>query len=185
MTDLIPLTALGAAAPRRAAVGALTLTERPDIALASLALRRGGAVPQPFGLTLPAPGGLSAAGTHAAFWTGTGQWMVMAEAAAETDLAAALRAAAPGASVTEQTDGWVAVAVTAPDAATLERLTERLVNLPRGALAPGHASRTLLHHMSVFVLRRTDTELMILGMRSAAQSLWHALETAASCLAAA
>ncbi|PJE33808.1 sarcosine oxidase subunit gamma, partial [Pseudooceanicola lipolyticus] len=57
MTDLSPLTALGAAAPRRQSFGALTIWENADMALASLALRRGGTPPQPFGLTLPAAAG--------------------------------------------------------------------------------------------------------------------------------
>ncbi|MCA0938436.1 sarcosine oxidase subunit gamma [Salipiger pacificus] len=184
MTDLVPLTALGAETPRRAAFGALTLTERPDIALASLALRRDAAVPAPFGLSLPPPGGMTGAEGHAAFWTAPGQWMLLGEQRAETDFAAALRAEAPGASVTEQTDGWVALGITAPDDAALERLIERLVNLPPEALAPGRATRTLLHHMPVFALRPSGSELTLLGMRSAAQSLWHALETAAARLAA-
>ncbi|WP_353474169.1 sarcosine oxidase subunit gamma [Salipiger sp. H15] len=179
MTDLVPLTALGAETPRRAAFGALTLTERPDIALASLALRRGGAAPAPFGLALPGPGGLVQADDHAAFWTGPQQWMLMAGGGAGADFAAALLAAVPGASVTEQTDGWAIFDISAPAAEPLERLLERLVNLPPEATAPGRATRTMLHHMPVFVLRRGATEITLLGMRSAAQGLWHALETAA------
>ncbi len=179
MADLISLTALGADTARSARFGALTLTERPDIALASLALRAGATEPAPFGLTLPGPGGLSALQDHAAFWTGAGQWMVLAEGRADTDFAAELLAAVPGCSVTEQTDGWAGVDITAPRADPLERLTERLVNLPPEALAPGRATRTVLHHMPVLALRHSDTRLTLFAMRSAAASLWHALETAA------
>ncbi|ANT63212.1 sarcosine oxidase subunit gamma (plasmid) [Salipiger sp. CCB-MM3] len=184
MADLIPLTALGAEAPRRASFAALTLTERPDIALASLALRKGGTAPQVFGLALPGPGGMVTSGGTAAFWTGPGQWMVMADERAEEDFAAALCAAAPGCSVTEQTDGWVAIEMDCRTPIAAERFLERLVNLPPEALAPGRATRSMLHHMAVYMLRHSETRLLIWGMRSAADSLWHALESAAARLTA-
>ena len=64
--------------------------------------------------------------------------------------------------------------------APVEALRERLVNLAPGTLAPGRGTRTTLHHMSVLVIRRAPDRLAVLGMRSAADSLWHALsETAA------
>nr|WP_226898444.1 sarcosine oxidase subunit gamma [Mangrovicoccus algicola] len=175
---MIPMTALGGAAPRSRRHGALSLVERPDIALASLALRRGAVAPAPGGLVLPGPGGLASADGLAAFWTGPGQWMVEAAGQAEADFAAALAAMAPGCSVTEQTDGWACFEV-AGDAAALEALAERLVNLPAAALAPGRATRTVLHHMGVFALRRDPGCLALWGMRSAAGSLWHALDQAA------
>ena len=65
----------------------------------------------------------------------------------------------------------------------LERLRERLVNLPPATLAPGCATRTLMHHMSVFVIRRSDDCLTVMAMRSMAGSLWHALAQAAGRLA--
>ncbi|MGR3378867.1 sarcosine oxidase subunit gamma [Salipiger abyssi] len=180
MHDLAPLTALGAPAPRRISHGALTLSEDPGLALASLALRRGQREPSPFGLTLPGPGAWRAGTGVAAFWTGPGQWMIEAPGRAEEDFTAALAAEAPGASVTEQTDGWAAFEIASSQgAAPLLRLAEKLVNLPPAALAPGRATRTGLHHMSVFVLRRSEDRLSVLGMRSAAGSLWHALTQAA------
>ncbi|MBE9637323.1 sarcosine oxidase subunit gamma [Salipiger mangrovisoli] len=182
MTDLIPLTVFGAETPRQTAPGALALAERPDIAIASLALRRGTAGAAPFGLLLPGPGGLAAAQAHLAFWTGAGQWMVLAEGLADTDFAAALRDAAPGCSVTEQTDGWTVVDVTAPEP-LIARLLERLVNLPPEALAPGRATRCQMHHLPVHALRLSSSRLRLLAMRSATASLWHALETAGQRLA--
>ncbi|QDL93539.1 sarcosine oxidase subunit gamma [Paroceanicella profunda] len=176
---LAAVTALGDGAPRRAVHGVLSLEETPDLALASLALRRGAPVPAPFGLALPGPGGLAAGAGAGAFWTGPEQWMIEAPGRGTEDFAALVAAAAPGTSVTEQTDGWVAfdIASTA-GAAPVEALLERLVNLPPAAVAPGRAARTGLHHMSVFVLRRAEDRLSLLGMRSAAQSLWHVLDQA-------
>ena len=180
MTDLSPLTALGAAAPRRQSFGALTIWENADMALASLALRRGGTPPQPFGLTLPAAAGWQAADGIAAFWTAPGQWMIEAAGRATADFAADLAAAAPGCSVTEQTDGWVCFELAAASQAdALRRLLEKLVNIAPEQLQPGTALRTGLDHQSVFLLRRAPDHLAIWGMRSAARSLWHAITSAA------
>jgi len=159
-------------------LGALLLRDTPDLALASLALLRGAAQPAPFGLVLPGPGGWIASGTAAAFWTGPDQWMIEAAGRASGDFAAALAAAAPGCAVTEQTDGWAGFDFEGP-AAAIDRLIERLVNIDPGQLAPGRATRTGLHHMGVFVIRRAPDILGVLVGRSFAASLRHALETAA------
>lgn len=180
MPDLTATTALGGPTPRAAGFGPLTLTENPGLALASLALRCDAATPTPLGLTLPGPGVWSDGAGVSALWTGPGQWMVEAPGRAEQDFAAALAAEAPGCSVTEQTDGWVAVEIASTrGAAPILTLAERLLNLPPEALAPGKGTRTGLHHMSVLVIRRAPDRLAVLGMRSAAGSLWHALELAA------
>lgn len=178
MTDLAPLTALGDAAPRRATFGALTLTEENAIALASLALRRGVQAPQPRGLQLPDVGVWVAGDGIAAFWAAPGQWMIEGPHRAESDFARDVAAAAPGCCVTEQTDGWVCLEMSAPPD-DLRRLLEKLVNHDPTRLTPGHAIRCGLEHMSVFVIRRAENRLAIWGMRSLAESLWHALETAA------
>lgn len=181
MPDLTPITALGAPVPRAETFGALTISENAELALASLALRRGTAAPAPFGLTLPGPGGWVSGEGVAAFWTGPGQWMIEAPGRAGEDFAADLRRAAPGSSVTEQTDGWVAFEIgSASGALPLLRLMEKLVNLDPEGLMPGRASRTLLEHLSVYLIRRAEDRLAVLGMRSAAGSLWHALATAAA-----
>ncbi|MGS4944002.1 sarcosine oxidase subunit gamma [Meridianimarinicoccus sp. RP-17] len=180
-TDLTPLTALGDTAPRTRTIGALTLHEDDRLALASLAAPDD--APRPFGMALPAPGGWVAAPDGlGAFWMAQGQWMITGAGAADRDFAAEVALAAPQARVTEQTDAWAAIAITG-DAAALALLLERLVNLPPRATAPGRSTRTLLHHMGVFVIRPAADRLFVLGMRSAAGSLWHALATAADRLA--
>lgn len=180
MSELEPISALGAAEPRVATRGALMLRENAGLGLTSLALRRGAAEPAPFGLALPGPGAFVADAGASAFWTGPGQWMILREGGADEDVAAELAAEAPGCSVTEQTDGWVAVEIaTSQGAAPVERLLEKLVNLPPASLSPDRATRTVLHHMSVFVIRRSEDRLAVLGMRSAAGTLWHVLDAAA------
>lgn len=180
MTDLIPATALGDATPRSQDFGPLTLSESADLALASLALRKGQAAPMPFGLPLPGVGQAVTAGDVGAFWTGRDQWMIEAEGKAETDFAAALKAQAPGCSVTEQTDGFVAIEIVSQaGAAPLEKLLTKLVNIDTQTLGPGRCARTGLEHMTVFLIRRSENRLAVIGMRSLAGSLWHALSVAA------
>lgn len=181
MTDLVAVTALGGSAPATARFGALGLAETPDLALASLALREGAAPPVLPDLVLPGPGGWAAGGDLAAFWTGPGQWMIEGPGRAEADFAGEIATLAPGAAVTEQTDAWVAfdIASTA-GAGPILRLMEKLVNIDVAGFGSGRATRTGLEHMSVFLVRRAEDRLGVLGMRSAAGSLWHALTTAAA-----
>jgi len=184
VTDLSPITALGAAAPVGRSFGALTLSENSGLALASLALRRGAAQPVPMGLPLPGPGGYVAGNGAGAFWTGPGQWMIEAEGRAEEDFAAALKAVVPGCSVTEQTDGFVAFEIaSSTGAAAIERLMAKLFNIDTAGFGPGSATRTGFEHMSVFVIRRAADRLAVMAMRSAAGSVWHGLTTAAARLA--
>lgn len=168
MTDLSPLCALGAATPRRLDLGFARLEECPDVALASLAYASGFA---PVGL--PGAGHWAALDGCTALWTGPDQWMVEGPGQAETDFAASLAARMPGARVTEQTDGWVLLTLTG----AVARVLERTVNLGPEALAPGRGTRSAIEHMAVLLIRRDADTLAIWGMRSAADSLWHALET--------
>ncbi|GGG75072.1 hypothetical protein GCM10011415_24520 [Salipiger pallidus] len=181
MPDLSPLCALGAFDSRSERFGALRLTEVPDLGLVSIALRKGAEAPAPFGLALPGPGAWAEGATASALWTGPGQWLLELPGQGAADVVGLVAPEAPGCSLTEQTDGWACIEITSTaGAAPLEALRERLVNLAPGTLAPGHGTRTILHHMSVLVIRRAPDRLAVLGMRSAADSLWHALsETAA------
>lgn len=181
VTALTPLTALGATTPRSLQAGGLTLREDARLGLASLAVT--GGAPAPFGIALPGPGDWATGPDGlGAFWTGTGQWMITGTGRAAGDFAAEVARAAPGARVTDQTDGWVAVDIVG-DAAALGALLERLVNLPPRATAPGRSTRTLMHHLGVFMIRPAADRLVVLGIRSAAGSLWHVLANTADRLA--
>ncbi len=179
MTDLKPITALGAETARYETFGALTISENVDLGLASLALRDGKTVPAPFGICLPEAGRWTAGDGFAAFWMSPGQWMIEAEGRGNDDFAAALKAEVHGCSVTEQTDGWVAFEIAAQNVAALEALMQKSVNLDPASLSSGAAARTGLEHMGVYLIRRSETQLAVMGMRTFAEALWHALATAA------
>lgn len=178
MADLAPLSALGSAMPRSQRFAALMLTENPSHGLASLSLSPGAAAPR-IGLDLPGPGRWVEGSGRSAFWTGPDQWMIEFPGQADQDVAALLVQEAPGCAITEQTDGFVAFDLEGPEAAVLAVL-EKLVNIDLRAFGPGYATRTGLHHMAVFVIRRGAGKVSFLGMRSAAGSLWHALASAAA-----
>lgn len=185
MPDLKPVTALGGKAARSFSAGALSIDENDGLALASVALRRGAAQPAPFGLTLPEPGKWTEGGGVSAFWIGPDQWMIERHDGAHNDFAKEVSELCPGASVTEQTDGFAAFEIrSAGGEPAILALMAKLVNLDPAHFNPGSATRTGLHHMSVFVIRRAPDRLAILCMRSAAGTLWHALEAAASRLGA-
>ena len=180
MVDLVPITALGGDAPARLQRGALSLAELDDLALASLALSRTAEAPSPFGLTLPDVGRCAQQGEIGAFWIGPRRWMLTSAGAAEQDFAAALAGQAPGGAVAEQTDGWTTFSVGSSDgAAPIEALLERLANIDLAAFGPGSATRTLVHHLSAFVLRPAEDRATFLGPRSSAAALWRALAEAA------
>lgn len=180
ITDLEPLTALGGVAPRSAAFGELTLRENAGLALASLALRKGQVTPAPFGLALPDVGGTVYTAPYGAFWMGQGQWMISADGLGDTDFATSLKTEVPEMSVTEQTDGFVAFDIQSQSgAAPIHHLMNKLVNIDPKTLGSGQATRTGLEHMTVFLIRHSEVHLTVLGMRSLAGSLWHALTVAA------
>lgn len=180
MTDLNAFTALGAKKPRLVSFGALGMRENVDLALASLALRRGAIQPTPFGFHLPEPGRWVARQGVAAFWVGPDQWMIEAEGRADENFAADLKQTSPDCSVTEQTDGWIGVEIVSrAGTAPLDALLSKLVNIDLADFGPGRATRTGLEHLSCYVIRRSEAHVALLGARSSAKSLWHALETAA------
>jgi len=178
--ELEPVTPFGTAVPPERALGRFRLSARGCDQVASLALRRGSATPtqEALGLVLPGPGRFSEGGGRLAIWTGPGQWLVEQREEAGEPLEGWLKRHAPACSITDQSDGWAGVDVEAQaNAAALQALLERLVNLDLRAFALGSATRTLVEHMSVIVVRRRADCVTILAMRSLAGSLWHALET--------
>lgn len=185
---LSPLTALGGTQARIDTIGGVTITERPDIALASVAVRRGrdedlaAAAPDLLGTSWPETASSAGTGALRAFWMAPGQWMVEAPFATHEDLAARLKARlGDAASVTEQTDAWVVLDVTGT---SVTALFQRLCPLDLEDLPDGAASRTLLHHLGCFVLvRRTGEAVTVLAPRSAADFLHHALLTTAQAIA--
>ena len=109
---LEPLTPLGHSAPETTTIGPVTITERTDTALASLAIRLGraadvAAIAHQFGIPLPKPGH-HATDTLSAFWLAPDMWMIEAPFATHEDIRAhLLQHFNDAASITEQTDAWV------------------------------------------------------------------------------
>jgi sarcosine oxidase subunit gamma len=178
---LKPLSALGRPFLASDNLGPVTIAESMDTALASLAARRGReaelrARAAEAGLPLPGPGQAAAQGIWGAFWVSPEMWLLEAPFASHEDIVAQLKPLlGDAASLTEQTDAWVRFEVTGP----LQPLFERLCNLDLARFAPGSATRTMMEHLSVYAIRRAPDAMTLLGPRSSAGSLHHALLAAA------
>lgn len=179
--DLKPLTPLGGTQPRVDAIGPVTLTEVTDVAMASVAARLGSeertrkALADIIGAETPAPG-RHVGGTFSAFWTGPDQWMVEAPIESHEELAKDLGARfGSNASVTEQTDAWCRFEL---NGANLPRALELLCNADIETWQGGEVQRCMIDHLGCFVLCRDTAHFVVIGPRSSAGSLHHALMTA-------
>jgi sarcosine oxidase, subunit gamma len=177
------MTALGRREATVVTVGPLTITERTDVALASVAARRGrladlATSAQAVGVPLPGPSRHQGAEPYAAFWIAPEMWIVEAPFATHEPIAAMLKAAlGDAASVTEQTDAWVAFDLAAPD---LSPLLERLCNVNFPAALAGHATRTVIEHLGIYLIKHGADRARLYGPRSSAESLLHAMTVAAT-----
>ena len=182
MANLHALTALGAREAAVITVGPLTITERFDVALASVAARRGRSgdlakAAKAAGLPLPDPARWQGGTPYSAFWTVSEMWLVEAPFASHELIADMLKASlGDAASVTEQTDAWVALDLVALD---LAPLLERLCNVDFRAVADGYATRTMIEHLGCYLIKHGAGAVRLYGPRSSAKSLVHALELAA------
>lgn len=177
------LTALGAAEPAVHQIGPYRIAERFDVALASVATRKGrdkdvAKAAKAAGVPLPGPAGWLGEEPFAAFWVAPEMWFVEAPFASHQDIVAHLKPLfGDAASLTEQTDAWVRFDLSAPD---LAPLLERLCNVDFPALADGYATRTVIEHTGCYLIRRGKGEVTLYGPRSSARSLLHAVEVAAA-----
>lgn len=179
------LTALGHEAADVVQVGPYRIAERFDVALASVAMRRGqekafAAAAKALSVPLPGVSQHEVGSVYSAFWTTPEMWFVEADFATHEDIVAALK---PGfgeaASITEQTDAWVRFDVSGSG---LAALFERLTNLDLPQLPDGFASRTVIEHLGVYLIKRSAGEITLYGPRSSAAGLLHALEITAKSL---
>ncbi len=185
MPDFIlkPITALGRDAAEVETIGPWTLTEKIDVALASLAVRRGRladvqAAASAAGVPLPGPAASATGALYGAFWVTPEMWFIEAPFATHEDIRAALLAVfGEAASITEQTDAWVRFDLSGPG---LERVLERLSNFDLRAAPDGAATRTVMEHLGCYLIKRSSALVTIYGPRSSAGSLHHALVVAAT-----
>lgn len=188
MHNLAAITPLGGATAREDRIGGITIVENPDLALASLTTRMGRdgdvakAAKKLFGFVLPEPGRMESKGDWAAFWTGPGQWMVTAPFISHEDIASIVKAGiGDAASITEQTDGWARFEV---EGARAVDMFERLAAAPTRRMQAGDAVRTAMEHLGCFLLCNvTGHGFSVIGPRSSAASLHHALSVAAKSVA--
>ena len=178
---MTPLTALGGAAPVAQTFGTAVLTEVTNLALASVSTRLGegeickerlaavlgGEIPEVEELVIHEP--------LSAFWMGPGQWMVVAPHETHENIASTLKETlGASASVTEQNDAWGIFDLEGSVVQVMELLCPiNMRNFPTGS-----ARRTTIDHMGCFVVRGDEQHLQILGPRSSAGSLHHAIVTA-------
>ncbi len=188
MDKLSASTPLGARAPRRSAIGSITIIEVVDTALASVALRLGkaeafGTVAEDlFAVTPPGPGKWISGETFTLIWMGPEQWLVEADLARHDGLDLILKKALGDlASLTDQTDGWVRFDI---EGSGVVDLLERLCPAPSRRMQTHDATRTPLEHMGcLLICRETRRRFSVLGPRSFAVSLHHALCSAARSIA--
>ncbi|MDU9005264.1 sarcosine oxidase, gamma subunit [Sedimentitalea todarodis] len=183
MHDMTALTALGGASAQVDTFDGLEISECPDWALASLAGRLGQeagsakAAQAYLGKPLPDVGTCTAATPFYVFWTGPDQWMIEAPHDSHEDLAAQVKAAVlDTSSVTEQTDGWVRFDLAGP---RCHDVLELLCNADTRSMAAHTTTRTRMEHLGCFLICRAVGHFSVLGPRSSAGSLHHALITAA------
>ncbi|MBR9863584.1 MAG: sarcosine oxidase subunit gamma [Rhodobacteraceae bacterium] len=168
-------------------IGTVTIALTDGVALASVAARKGqlaacekvlsarlGAVP-PVGRAVDGTG-------ETCFWTGPEQWMVSAPEDGQHVLADQWKdALGDAASVTEQSGGWVVFDVRG---AGMPAMCELLCSVPVRRMETGDVQRTMIHQTGCFVIcREAGRHIRILGPRASAQSLHHALITAATAVA--
>ncbi|MFA8384792.1 MAG: sarcosine oxidase subunit gamma [Pelagibaca sp.] len=182
MHDLAPLCALGDNAPRTDTVAGVTLTEHPGHAFASIAARLGqetacaAQLATLLGGAAPKVGAMVSTDTHMAFWIGPDQWMISAPFDTHEDLATQLTARfGKTASITDQTDAWVCFDMQGDG---VEQVMQLCANIDIEQMQVGAAARSVIHYMGVYVIRTAKDALTILGGRSSAGSLHHALLTA-------
>ncbi|UWQ32532.1 sarcosine oxidase, gamma subunit [Leisingera sp. M527] len=178
------ISPLGGYEPRADNFTGLLIHEVTDRALASLAARQGqeeavkSTAAAYLGGALPDPAGWAETGVFSAWWMGPDLWMVSAPHDSHELLAGELKLAVGEAgSVVEQTDGWCRFDL---EGARCSDVLERLCNADiRGAKA-GSAVRTSMEHLGVFMLCHVPgQQYSIIGPRSSAASLHHALMAAA------
>ena len=182
MPNLTAVSPLGFTTPHKDTVGAYTISEVADRAMASVTARKesAAAVKNILAkiLNQPAPeAGGFCAGEIEAFWIGQSQWMLAAAFDEYEDIVASFAGTFKGkASLTEQTDGWCRFAINGPN---LERLCSLLCAIDMRGFIAGKSARTTIEHIGCFILRYTDDQIHIIGPRSSAASLHHAISAAA------
>lgn len=184
---MLAITPLGSNAARHDVIGSFEIAEITDLALASYAARLGQEERASqhlagfIGDKTPQPGRLFQASEKGAFWIGPDQWMVFAPYRSHENLATLLQVECAGsASITEQSDAWCCFELSGGD---LSIVFERLCAADIRGCTGGEAIRTIMEHLGCFLLVVRSDLVRVIGPRSSASSLHHALITALNAVA--
>lgn len=180
--NLTSLTPLGHKEPLTIEVSGTRISEITDLSLASVTARAGqeavvtGLISSFIGADAPSAGKWSG-GTVAAFWTGPDQVFIQAPFDDYEDMGALCGAHfGSAASSVELTDGWCRFAMSGPHN---KRILSLLCNVDMRSFDNHSAARSSIDHLGCFILCLSDEDVHIIGPRSSAASLHHALIAAA------
>ncbi|MEC9415936.1 MAG: hypothetical protein VYC67_05005 [Pseudomonadota bacterium] len=128
-----------------------------------------------YNVSLPSPGKIAHYEGGSIFWSSPSQWFISSKnhnPFFDRDIVDKFMQLPI---VTLQTDGWVSMNLKGSACLTvLERLVK--LNLNDSEFPPGSSTRTGCSHMTIFLQRpNQETDFIVLGARSYAQSLLHAL----------
>jgi len=112
-------------------------------------------------------------GNISSFWVGPEQWFIEAKSTDQPDLAQELNKISKGtASVTEQTDAWCRFDLSGD---YLEKPFSLLCNVDVPSFTGTEITRCQIDHLGCFLICRDLKYFTVLGPRSAAGSLHHAI----------
>lgn len=167
MPDLIAKPALGFAPLTLAQT---TLAENPWAPITAIAPYPGPLTAlnkalKPLGLAFPAPGQFTEKAGARLAWSGRDQAFLIGQPAPE-DLPAA---------VTDQSDAWVSLSLTGPEA---RAILARLVPLDLRHATKGQSLRSGLNHMPLLLMVEGPDAFTLMTFRSMARTAWHELHEA-------
>jgi sarcosine oxidase subunit gamma len=183
---LNPISPLWSKKPIRKEFGPYAIEEVNSNALASYSFRKGSEHDAKKNVEQFMAGPLpdvmrSEFGKISSFWIGPSQWLIEAPVDIYEDLAGELTQISVGtASVTEQTDAWCRFDLIG---ANLAEPLSLLCNVDVPLFEGGEITRCQMEHMGCFLICRDLTNISILGPRSAAESLYHAITAALGAVA--
>lgn len=165
----------------------VTIAERIDLGLASVAVRKGqddglkASVREVYGLDLP-EGSMIAHGKAVSFiGTGPGQWLAVSQSLGNESLAEDLAEKLKGlASISDQSSGRAVVRLGGPRARDV--LAKGLaIDLDPRVFGPGAAATSTISHMGVLVWREGEAETYDIALfRSVGESFWRWLTASAA-----
>lgn len=162
--------------------GTVTLRERDDLAVVSMAIPLGAdkkfasALKAAFKLSMPSATASKATKTHRALKSSADQLLLLFSHDTP-DANAVVNAALKGAAYsTDQTDNWVALEIDGSGARTaLERICP--IDLASDVFKVGDFARTTMEHLGSLIIRTGNNQVLLMSASSSAKSFLHAVET--------